>query len=745
MRLEVQSSHAEICEAAKRTEELSTRCNKYERELGKVKSELKGATQERAEANEQVQKLSHSLKDFADAQQKAKKVTQLIEELQEERVKGTKLRQEIAPLEEIARQVPGLKQDLSAKQTDIVALEARLKEAESATKQVETMKIEASKVAEEKSKLEEELSNAQEAAKWVAKQKEGFHKATQEVEKLGKQLFELQSLANQVPILEKNARDHSDEVFHLQQELATAQKSIEQQKVLQEVNTHYSEEITSLKNEVSTAAEMLKHLQRMRDASHHQNQETNSKKDKQIATLDQELDTAKERLKHVKDLQDASVRKDSEIVSLKERLEAAESLLKDVQVVKEETQQKDKELSILKTRLAKMEEIPQQFSQTLEERPSEDHEFSQRMMAIPQEVIPRDGGASQAGLDMAEVPAGTGADVLRTQETTFVPESQPGADPQYERPTVDAYEVGSESSPLTASDPLFESSYKAGHKSAYFSHGRVVGGPDATSTKVTVDFGSSPGLPVRLQKDPPSSRPSSSSYGDPMLLEAEELRIVSQPHDPAFLEKSDELLRPESRSVMSSPEVLPRKNSEASSRNRDKNSITKTVKLKSKGGSGDPSKHLSPRRLRSESQTRPKKVLPLQERDPSNQNIPASPQRLTLREKHLPNSAAKRRLEEDEMSLPSSSLDSSKRLKRDLSAMEVKTPSSKKKSSHLDQVARVTGNSRLNHPSILIGGRRGSIIGTSAPAPGAGQDRNKKSKKNPKADRYTARFGQDST
>ena len=709
-------------------------------ELGKVTSELKDATQERAEANEQVQKLSDSLKDFWNAQQEAKRVTQLMEELQEERVISTKLRQEIAPLEEIAQQVPGLKQDLSAKRADNVALEAFLNEAESASRQVESLKTEASKAAVEKSKLEEELSNAQEAANWVAKQKEGFCKATKEVEELGKQLLEMQSLANQVPILEKNARDQSDQIFHLQQELESAQKSIEQQKDLQEVNRHYEEEITSLKNEVGTAAEKLNHLQSLKDASHQKNQATNSEEGNHMATLDQELATAHERLKHVKDLQDESVRRDSEIASLKGRLGAAESLVKDVHVVKEESQQKEDELSILKIRLAKMEEISQQFSQTLEERPSEDHEYSQGMRAILQKVIPTVDGNSQTGLGMAEAPASTGAEVLLTQETTFVPESQPGANPQSVRATGGVYEFDSESSPLTASDPLFGSSYEAGDRSAYFSNEKAIGGPDATFTKVRVNFGSSPGLPVRLQKDPLSSRPSSGSYGEPMLLEAEELRIVDQPRGPAFLERSAE-----SRSSTSSPEGLPRQNSGAGSRNEAKFSTGKTVKSKSKGGSGVPSKDLSPRRLRSESQTRPKKVLPLQERDLSNQNIPASPQGATLREKHLPNSAAKRRLEEDEISLPSSSLDSSKRLKRDLSAMEVKTPSSKKKFSRLHQVASATGNNRLNHPSMLTGGRRGSIIRPTAPAPGTGQHTDKKPKKNPKADRYTARFGQDGT
>ena len=137
--------------------------------------------------------------------------------------------------------------------------------------------------------------------------------------------------------------------------------------------------------------------------------------------------------------------------------------------------------------------------------------------------------------------------------------------------------------------------------------------------------------------------------------------------------------------------------------------------------------------------------MPLGERASSDQNIPVSPLEGMLRDKHLPNSAAKRRLEDDEMSIPSSFHRDSKRLKRNLSALEVKTPTNQKGPSFLDQVTPATGTGRLNYLSMPIGGRKGSIVRTNAPAPCTGQHTNKKPRKNSKTDRYSVQFGKEST
>jgi hypothetical protein len=88
----------------------------------------------------------------------------------------------------------------------------------------------------------------------------------------------------------------------------------------------------------------------------------------------------------------------------------------------------------------------------------------------------------------------------------------------------------------------------------------------------------------------------------------------------------------------------------------------------------------------------------------------------------------------------SSSQDGSKRMKRNLSALEAKTPKNQKGPYLLGQVTPATGTGRLIHPSKPTGGRKGNIVGINAPAPGTGQHTNKKPRKNSKTDRYSAQF-----
>ena len=229
-----------------------------------------------------------------------------------------------------------------------------------------------------------------------------------------------------------------------------------------------------------------------------------------------------------------------------------------------------------------------------------------------------------------------------------------------------------------------------------------------------------------------------------MFLEAEEeLRNLGQHGATAVQESSAQ--RCGSQFGSTSLGRLLAEKSRGTSRSRIQKPSSKTAKTKSKRNSSVSPKHPSPRRLRSGSQIRSKTIMPLGERASSDQNIPVSPLRGLLRDKHLPNSAAKRRLEDDEMSIPSSSHHDSKRLKRNLSALEVKTPTNQKGPSFLDQVTPATGTGRLNHLSMPTGGRKGSIVRTNAPAPCTGQHTNKKPRKNSKTDRYSVQFGKEST
>jgi hypothetical protein len=337
--------------------------------------------------------------------------------------------------------------------------------------------------------------------------------------------------------------------------------------------------------------------------------------------------------------------------------------------------------------------------------------------------------------------------ILPTQETTVVPESQPAVDSHRGKISADAPCLSDISSPLTDADRLVDPSYESHHESAYFTPQNVANESNTNPISVPVDFKPSPEFHITLGRGLPSiSRSPSSSTGDTMLLEVveEEPKRIEKHDGRHFPDSSGQQLGPQGEA--NGPKRLPAGETDDIFGNKVTKASSKTAKAKkSRGGVGISSKHSSPRRLRSESQARTKQAMPLQERPPSDQNIPESPQGGMLREKYLPNSAAKRRFEEDEISVFSSSQEGSKRLRRDLSAVEIKSPSNRRGLSFLEQVTPATGASRLNHPSMPTGSRKGSIIGTKAPAPGPGQHLSKKSKKVPKTNRYSARFNLDVT
>lgn len=596
--------------------------------------------------------------------------------------------------------------------------------------------------------------------------------------KIGEEVEKTKELASLQIQLQTELKEANSKVRSATQERAKADQQVQElsntlkglTEAQQEAKkmTHLVEEpqnehtrVINLHQEIAPLEEMVQQIPRLRQEI--------SEKQKAIESLESRLEEAE--AEAVSDRVEAMERDASK---------TAESDMNEVQVVKEESQRREIELAALKDRLAKIEEMSQR--QTRPEQPSQDQVLAQGTLALPEYMITRDDSDLQAGLT-PPVPSATpqqrreaGCSInfvnpqalptrisetvrlqskrngnpslgqssitpkashpvqitepnfFRTQETTFVPESQPALGFQYEQ------SFGSVSSPLTEVD-FIESLCEPYNESTYFGAEKA-GRSSASFTNTAVNSKSN------SQRGAPSSRPPSSSYGETMLLEVEEdLKDLERHHRNALQESSTQLSGAQSEST--STGGPPTRKTEGALGNGGPKSSCKTLKAKSKGDTSALSKRPSPQRLRSESQTQRNKTLALQERSLSDQNIAASPQRGILQEKHLPNSAAKRRLEDDEMSITSPSQGRCKRLKHNMSALEVKTPSKRKGSAFLGQMTSVTGTGRLSHPSMRTEGRKGSIIRTSAPAPSAGQHASQKSKKSLKAERYSARFNQD--
>ena len=134
------------------------------------------------------------------------------------------------------------------------------------------------------------------------------------------------------------------------------------------------------------------------------------------------------------------------------------------------------------------------------------------------------------------------------------------------------------------------------------------------------------------------------------------------------------------------------------------------------------SSNTSPKHLRSGTQFRERFTTPAPETGSSPQQTPT-----TQRERYQPNSAAKRSAEGDGPP--------AKRLERHPERLAVRNPS--KYTSHL--------GSEASQSTINAGQRKGgSVVGTPAPVPGKSKKSSRAPRKDPRKDKYTARFSQDS-
>ena len=348
------------------------------------------------------------------------------------------------------------------------------------------------------------------------------------------------------------------------------------------------------------------------------------------------------------------------------------------------------------------------------------------------------------------------AGTTSTEEPACIPETQPEARADRTTPDTDAsQEENTATSPVSEAESLFPAVEHGRQISVYFPEGEsstredmpisqgMVGEARACnaamsqpSQKVPVNFDSISHHPSRREKGIPSSGRSSSSYGEAMLLEDFEQLEESDNRSaagPLELSSHSNFLKPplHSPKINLCQKAAARLAPPQSTQGQHQQSHGVGAQVKNR-------KDPSPRRLRSGC-SGPTKSTPLGQRPESTLNIQASPRGGVSRERHLPNSAAKRRLESEE-SHSSPQMSTLKRLKRNSSALDVKKPAKQTPASF--DYARAA-SARSTKPSEPSGGRKGSIVGTNAPAPGRSQKVLEKPRKNSKVNKYESRFGPD--
>lgn len=227
-------------------------------------------------------------------------------------------------------------------------------------------------------------------------------------------------------------------------------------------------------------------------------------------------------------------------------------------------------------------------------------------------------------------------------------------------------------------------------------------------------------------------RPLSSSYGEPLLFDdIERLGSLSTNHP--VDQASGKLSNRSTQDILTSPmSQLPRRLHMARRQGRP----VATAMQGSDGKIASVVEHLphlakgeSPRRLRSsETSSQPSARQPPGEIDENAMNIPPSTPDITMREKHQPNSAIKRKSEVADVQEETRSTEK-KRTKRNLTNMEVTTRPrkvSRSLSSSTPASFAPALPSRLRQPSKSSTSTGGTILGKNASAPGLGKQGSKK-------------------
>jgi hypothetical protein len=708
------------------------RLNRREKEIRQGEEDVKRLTGQLERARAERDIAVRALSEAKDRQHVSEK-QQAIESL-ERRIKEAETgTMRIAQLEENALR--------SAE--EISALKGKLRVAEESASSAAEQQEDFDRTTKEAEELRKKLASLKLLVDRFSTLQEEAQGHLDEVIRVPQELRNAKNSVGRLQDLRETDGHRSAEIASRQKQISAADSKLKRLQSVKGVCDRKDLEMATLNERLRVAEDNLSHLRASEEAI-----------SDNILTLNRELDAQRNSSKHLKSAKDANGRKDEEMAFLEQRLGAIESILNDVQVVGEERQRKGIELSALKDKLTKMAEISQQLLQTLAERPSQTHGASQRMAAIQDRVaiddtisLPRLAVIGVPSRDPAHQPGRegnrndslahtqelhtaitetvhfdsqgkqclpssqifdttepshpalvTGPEILKSQETALVPESQPVADSPYQRfpPYLDSM-----SSPLTDIGSFIEPSDEVHSQSVYFGPEKAVDGPAST---LPANFAPSSRGSIRSPKDLPSSMPPSSSYGDIILLEAEELRNLDPHGTTTVLESS--IQRPDSQFGSTSPGRSLGGASEGTTTPRIQKLSSKTAKIKGKRDPRISPEHPSPRRPRSKSQIKSKVIMPLRDRTSSDQNIPVSPLRGMLPEKYLAHSAAKRRLEDDEMSVPSSH-DGCKRLKRNLFALEAKASTNSTGSSFHEQATPATDTRCLGHPSMPTGDRKG--------------------------------------
>ena len=724
-------------------EERLCRAGEDSRNLDEALGQLQAVTDE-IETLKQQQPLIEQLQQEVQSQQedieaKSQEIENLSRETEKQQAKCSKLEEQTRENNKFAKENATLSKQLQKETLFKADLENKLKQETSKVAGLESAVAAAQKQAQQKDQLVEENANLNKQLKELDAQvsvvpslqkslqrRDGriselessiaaSQRQAQEKEKLveenftiKKQLKELEARVTLMPALQKSVQQRDSRVGELEAALAASLRQVQEKDKLAEDNTNLQKEVAELQKENSALDDARTELQQKKAkvmeldsalvtaqeqaAMVDDLQRTNSSLKENVITLNSDLAQLTEERAQLGPLKDTIRAQEDEIAELQKQLVSLHGQAEELDKLKEELRRKEEELLDLQQQIIHLEgevsnaKLDKEANETRLQRRAADQTPRTNMLAQHRDP--------HLALSHNDSFLSNGDTLHSSARTAIVPETQPQVaealqddlipelDEQLDEQEDDS---GSELTPLPSDEE--DEDLEDGTQHGLARPRRSV--HDQGHYPTTKDVDRSGGCHQRAE------RPPSSSYGsqsDQMLL--------------------DQVSQGDARGM----------NNVASTAT---NALFPWSRLAS-------TQESSPRRLRSGSQGPARVPSTLLGPDSQPQRIRASTPSIR-REPHLPNSAAKRRMEpenEDDVSQ-----ENPKKLKRRPANLDVRAPQIRTPKQASDQALS-------RRPTSWR--KSSTVVGTNAPAPGKSQRSSKPARKGSKRDKFAARFAAES-
>lgn len=575
--------------------------------------------------------------------------------------------------------------------------------------------------------LEENLEEANKTSNKLTEDVKHLEDVTSELADLKQKQMSFEHLMDETLSQQREIADQAQEIRTLQEQIIEAKDRVAQLKEparekaeLAEENIELRKETDDLRKELAQKVEMEREL--------HQKSIVAAELESALSAAEKEASQANELRLNNLSLQD-------EVRSLKSSLESTGERCQQLEKLNENCSEKDAQIETLTRKAARFEELSKEHESLKENlQQAEEKNASQQQM-----ILTLEGALSNSRLDKEDNEAprlrrvahrpGTGAGIANSDTIQLVPNSDYTGNDGSQQLCPTSHK-GTCDSQVVIPETQFDTQNGAQNRATIAESDSEMSELSSIWEVTEPEYDSDQPLITARKNRPSGLNQTPASAKGRRGADASSQRILERPPSSSYGSQSDQMLLDQVSQSQLHTAILHDKHTKRPTLDLDANEED-TIHVTSWNRTASQQQE-SPRRLRSEPQAKIRQPPAFSttniERGFNRESTPA------VRERHQPNSAAKRRVElEDDRDI---SQEHSKRLKRTPANLEAR---SSRGSTPGSTPAKPTGEQNALRPTDVIR-KSSSIVGTNAPVPGKSQRASKGTRKGSRQDKYSNRF-----